>query len=162
MVHAVYLSGALDEPPRSLLAAVDRVSVAGLEVRHRPRHSAVRPRGEGGPSELQQRRLHVRHFREVGDRRAVQGTAERRLQHLLVLPVDGDAPRGHDGAPDPLDFIVRQKIGNPLLPEEIQKVVDASGQQLLQSQAVPLVVDLLQIQPVGAHLFWPQPQRGVF
>lgn len=159
-MHVVYLSGTFDESPRSLLAAVNPLSVAGLEVRHSPRHSPVRPRGEGGPAELQQRGLHVRHLGKVSDRRAVQGAAERRLQRLVVvLPVEGGAPRGHGGAPDPLDFIVRQKVGDPLFSEEIQKVVDPSGQQLLQSQAVPLVVDLLKVQLVGLDLSCAQPQR---
>lgn len=143
-----YLSCTFNHTPHSLLAAVYALPVAGLEVRHRPRNAPVRTGGEGGPTHLQERGLHVRHLGEIGDRRAVHRVAER-LLYGMVIPVERHAPRGHSSAPDLPDLIIWQKVWDLLFHEKAQKVLHTSRQQLLQSKPVPLVVDLLQGQVTG-------------
>lgn len=137
-----YLSGALDQAPGSLLAAVDALPVGGLEVGHGPGHTPIGAGREGGPAELQQRRLQVGHIGEISEGRAVRGAAERPLRSRL-LPGEGRAPRGHCGAPDLPDLVVRQKVRELLPPEELQEAVEPPRQKLLQSQPVPLVVQVL-------------------
>lgn len=138
VIYFSYLSGTFDHAPRSLLAAVDAVPVAGLEVGYGPGDTPVGSSGEGGPAQLQQRRLQVGHIREISDGGAVDGAAER-LLHTRVFPMMG----GHGGGPELPDLIVRQKVGEPLLPEKLQEGVEPPRQQLLQSQSVPLIVQVL-------------------